>query len=143
MLSAERRRVTLRIPGDVCRTLAKNRQRRHWAVLYPSQQSYKGLARLMWRQSGEAAFPGRVRLSFTCFRGRVLDPDGAMWAFAPLVDGLKGEAFRDDDAATVEYGPVRFVTGAAWAGANAVTEVMIEEVGDGDALDAPVSSDQV
>jgi hypothetical protein len=60
------------------------------------------------------------------FRGRSLDPDGVIGAVKPLIDGLKGHAFGDDNAAGVEYAPVRFVTGRAWRGIHAVTEIRIE-----------------
>ncbi len=126
------RAVTVRVPGDVCAALAKNRQQgRHWSANYGPKEQYKGLARLMWRQLGEEKFAGKVRLTFTVWRGRSLDEDGATWAMAPIIDGLKGLAFGDDSAAGVELGGVRFVTGRAWQGARAVTAVRIEAL-DGD-----------
>lgn len=126
------RTVTVRIPGDVCGVLAKNRQQgRGYLALFRAKDDFKGRARLMWRQLGEEPLTGKVRLTFTIFRGRALDPDGATWAMAPLIDGLKGEAFGDDDAVGVELGGVRFVTGKAWAGPMSVTEVRIEALDGG------------
>ncbi len=127
----EARTVTVRIPGDVCKALAPNRTKGfHWAVHHQSRHTYKGLALLMWRQMGQERFVGKVRLTFTVFRGRTLDPDGALGAMKPIIDGLKGEAFTDDSARFVELAPVRFVTGKAWAGVMACTEVKIESVND-------------
>ena len=121
--------VTIRVPGDICRALAKNRQQgRPWGGIYSAKTQYRDLARLMWRQTREAKFAGKVKLSFCVFRGRSLDPDGAMWAMSSLVDGLKGEAFGDDDAAGLEWGAIKLITGKAWAGPMACTEVKIESI---------------
>ncbi len=130
---SEARVVVVRIPGDVCRDLAKNRQQgRHWGGIYSAKERYKGLTRMIWRQMDQDKFEGRVRLTFTLFRGRSLDADGATWALSALIDGLKGEAFVDDSTRFVELAPVRFVTGKAWAGVHACTEVKIESMNDGE-----------
>ncbi len=125
--------ISLLIPGD-SNTCGPNKKY-HW-------QARRRLVN-RWKQNTDRAIQQRldiglwsakrVRITFTLFRGRVLDPDNAASSFAlkAVCDQLVAHGFFPDDSAKhVCYAPIRQVTGAQFRHQPAV-QVELEEWTDG------------
>jgi hypothetical protein len=96
------------IPGDVVKQLSPN-QRLHWAEKNRRTQSWKQRTYLFWVQAGGKPAPGKVRLSFTQYRGtrgRPPDGDNIVSACKGVIDGLVGlnGLVADDGPSYVEIG---------------------------------------
>jgi hypothetical protein len=102
---------TLVIRGDAA-ALSPNR-RMHWRQRHEIESHWKQSAWGEWVSLGCPYLPGKVRVSFIIYRGRVLDHcnlhgSGCLRA---AINGLKQKAFVDDDPQHLEWGNVQQVTG--------------------------------
>lgn len=97
--------VRLIIPGDP--PLSLNRQERlHWAQRLRLREWWAEQAFWAWLEAGKPRFQRaalRYRLFYRTRRHR--DADNCVAACKPILDGLKGHAFVDDDAGTVTILP--------------------------------------
>lgn len=89
-----------------------NRQERmHWAARKRLRDRWRRLVQVAWLAAGrpKVVHPRvTVRLYYP---GRRPDPDNAVAAVKPILDGLKGYAWPgDDDASSVELGSVEVYT---------------------------------
>jgi len=90
-------------------------QRLHWRTRAARHAAWKANAWAAWRAAGSPWVGERVRISFVIRRGRLIDPDNlASGATKSIIDGLKGCAFPDDDAAHVVMGEWRQESGKAY-----------------------------
>jgi hypothetical protein len=124
------------IPGDVVKDLSPN-QRLHWRTRNDRAQIWKHSAWLSWANAGRVQFSGKVRITYTIRRGRVVDPDNALASAKSLLDGLafsKWHKERNRDAMIqgdgpqwVEFAPVRQEIGALYRDRPEVL-VQVEEL---------------
>lgn len=105
-------------------------KRSHWRAKAKLVEEWRLRTRsAMNAQIAEPWFAQRVRITFTLYRGRALDPDNAAGSLClkAAVDEMRGKFFPDDSHKHVEYGPIRQVTGKQYAGQPAV-EVTLETI---------------
>jgi len=97
--------VRLVIPGPP--PLSLNQQERlHWAKRRRLREWWAQQARYAWIEAGRPKFERamvRYRLYYPTNRKR--DGDNCVASCKPILDGLKGHAFPDDDAGTVTILP--------------------------------------
>lgn len=83
----------------------------HWAARKRLRDRWRTLVRVAWLAAGRPKVQSpriTVRLYYP---GRRPDPDNAVAALKPLLDGLKGLAWPgDDDPGSVEIGGVELYT---------------------------------
>lgn len=96
------------VPGDVVTALSPNK-RLHWAEKNRRTQSWKDRTFLYWLEAGGKPAGGKVKLSFTQYRGtrgRPPDGDNITASVKGVVDGLVGKngLVRDDGPKYVEIG---------------------------------------
>lgn len=100
-----RQAVRLVIPGEP--PLSLNQQERmHWAARKRLRDWWAAEAWKAWLAAGRPRFRRaavRYRLYYATTRRR--DADNCVASCKPILDGLKGHAFPDDDAATVTILP--------------------------------------
>lgn len=98
-------KAVLTIPGPP--PVSANRQERmHWAQRNRVRDWWSKQAWHAWMEAGGPRFERaavRYRLYYKTRRNR--DDDNAIYACKPILDGLKGHAFGDDDASTVTILP--------------------------------------
>lgn len=120
------------VPGDVMR-LSPNKRLHHMAR-HRLTQSWKSCAWMAWAQAGRVQLEGKVRITYTLYRGRMVDPDNAMAATKALLDGLRDEPGRPgmlagDTSRHVEFGPIQQITGACYKSRESV-RVSVELLGE-------------
>lgn len=105
--------VTVVVPWDAA-VLSPNRsRRRHWAVNAQLSRAAKEAAALAWRAAGSPRVRQQVEVEVViCRSGRQLDPDNALAALKPVLDGLfgRGRITPDDSARWIRYLPVQQVS---------------------------------
>lgn len=105
-------------------------KRTHWRAKARIVERWRERTRLMiLEQIGHREwFAERVRITFTLYRGRALDPDNAASSLCTkaIVDELRSRFFPDDSSKHVSYGPIQQVTGKQYARQPAVG-VLIED----------------
>lgn len=103
MKTASERAVTvLTIPGDPPPSL-NVQERLHWAQRYKLRNYWATEAWKAWLAAGQPRFRRpRIIIRLYFRRANRRDPDNFTAAIKPLLDGLKGHAFSDDDAGTIE-----------------------------------------
>lgn len=105
------RRVELVIPVDV--NDGSPNLRLHWRVRHQLDRRWQESAWGEWASIGCPRFPGKVRVSFICYRVRVIDHCNVHGSrvLKAIIDGIKGHCFAGDDPKHLEWGEVRLVTG--------------------------------
>lgn len=97
--------VVLTIPGPPPPTL-NYQERLHWAKRRRLREWWSEQARLAWLAAGRPWFSRPIvqyRLYYPTRRRR--DPDNAVAGCKPILDGLRGHAFRDDASDVVTIAP--------------------------------------
>ena len=98
-------RARLIIPGDPPPSL-NQQERMHWAKRKRLRERWALDAFYTWLEAGRPCFRrASVRYYLYYATNRRRDADNCVAACKPILDGLKGHAFADDDAATVTILP--------------------------------------
>lgn len=116
------------VPGD-SNELSPNRKFRQIAHRNRLVQEWKRKARLCARADDPPHFLGKVRITFTIRRGRVVDADNAAGSLAlkAIVDALQPDIIPDDGPDYVEFAPVIQDTGKEYR-LRPEVHVLVEEL---------------
>lgn len=121
--------IRIIVPWDVSRT-AENKTRRggHWAQRAKIMRLARETAHFAWAAAGKPVAAGKVRVSVTTRRARVMDVCNIVGGLKPILDGVFVKAMTPDDGPKwLELGAVTQVSAKQWKGREEV-ELFIEAV---------------
>ena len=119
--------VRIVVPWDVSKT-AENKTRRggHWSQRARIMRQAREAAYFAWLQAVKPVAPGKVRVSVTTRRARVMDVCNIVGGLKPVLDGIFVKAMTPDDGPKwLELGAVTQVSAKQWKGREEV-ELLIE-----------------
>ena len=87
--------IRIVVPVDPQKTSPNKRM--HWGQLARAKQAARQAAHLSWIAAGKPRMGKPVLVTVVIRRGRSIDPDNALAACKPLIDGLFNAAFTPED----------------------------------------------